>query len=106
MRHNQHTPNDQCATCLRIVDPHDQDLTYKHGDIVACGSCKPSSLPPNPVPKKRRSTTLRAAVRYKQRFGGKIVSGSIREPLRLLRGTSESGYFFVAEMASLFSPRR
>ena len=96
---------DQCEKCLRVIDPHDQDAQYKFNTIVACGSCTPSRLNPNPPPKKRRSTSLLAANRYCQRFGGRIIGGSIDKPLRLLRANGKGNLFFVAEIPPLFSRR-
>ena len=104
---DQHTlDRDQCEKCLRVIHPHDQDAVYKYNTIVACGSCTPSRLKPNPPAKKRRSTTLLAANRYCQRFGGRIIGGSIDKPLRLLRGNGKGNpLFFVAEIPPLFSRR-
>ena len=101
MTHN----NDQCTRCLRIIDEHDQDAVWKYGEIVACGSCTPSTLKPYCPPKKRRHTTLSAAVRYTRIFGGRIIGGHIDKPLRLLRGNGRGNMFFVAEIPPLFSRR-
>ena len=104
MTHNH--DKDLCTRCMRVIDPHDPDAVYKYDEIVACGSCTPSQLKPNPPPKKRRSTTLLAANRYCQRFGGRIIGGSIDKPLRLLRGDHGKGnLFFVAEIPPIFSRR-
>ena len=105
MRQQHILDRDQCENCLRVIDPHDQDAQYKYNTIVACGSCTPSRLKPNPPPKKRRSTTLLAANRYCQRFGGRIIGGHIHKPLRLLRGNGKGNLFFVAEIPP-FSARR
>ena len=99
---------DQCTRCARVVDLHDQDAEWKHGVIVACGSCKPSELSPNPPPKKRRSTTsLIAANRYLKRFPGTIIGQEhLRAVADCYEARQKSGYFFVAEIPSMFSPRR
>ena len=105
MRNKHIFDRDQCENCLRVIDPHDQDTVYKYNTIVACGSCTPSTLAPNPPAKKRRSTSLKAAVRYTRIFGGRIIGGHIDKPLRLLRGNGKGNLFFVAEIPP-FSSRR
>ena len=56
-------------------------------------------------PTRRSSTSLKAAVRYTKIFGGKLVGGSIDQPIKLFRGSKQSGYFFCAEIPPLFSRR-
>ena len=103
MMHNH--DQDLCTRCMRVIHPDDQDAQYKYSEIVACGSCTPSQLKPNPPPKKRRSTSLLAANRYCKRFGGRIIGGSIDTPLRLLRSNGKGNLFFVAEIPPIFSRR-
>ena len=91
-----------CTRCLRIVSEADPDVCFKHSEVVSCGSCNPDLLfPPTPMP-KRRTTTLSTARRYVQRYGGQIVGNSIDKPLKLYRGSRQTGYFLVAIVPAIF----